>query len=335
MLKLFLKNFKNRLIIFFLALTLFPISAFAYSSYIIPGGENIGIQIQSDGIIIVGLYKVGGISPGEDAGLKVGDKIVGINNYSVNKVSDLVNNLQNSNQSNKIKIKYKRNNRIYETILTLVKYSDSTYKTGLYVKDTINGIGTLTYIDPETELFGALGHEITEKNSMQVIEVQTGKIYRSVITGIEKSIRGNPGEKSARFFSNQTLGNIFENTYSGIFGKYVSTLPTSEALKVAAFDDIKLGSAKIRTVISGEKIEEFAIKILKLNNNKSTKHKNILFEITDKRLLDKTGGIIQGMSGSPIIQSNMIIGAVTHVVVDNAKKGYGIYIGYMLEESEN
>jgi len=331
----FLKNFKNRLLIFFITLCLFPMSVFAYSSYLIPGGENIGIQIQSDGILIVGLYKVDGVSPGSDAGLRIGDKIIAINDDKITNVSELVTNIDKYNQDNKIKITYERNNKTYETLLTLVKGSDNTYKTGLYVKDTINGIGTLTYIDPNTKIFGALGHEITEKNSMQLIEVKTGKIFKAIITGIDKSTRGDPGEKNARFFSNNVLGSIKENTSSGIFGKYTKALPEKPLLKVAAFDDIKEGDATIRTVITDDKVEEFNIKIIKLNNKNDTKYKNILFKITDETLLDITGGIVQGMSGSPIIQNNMLVGAVTHVVVDNAHKGYGIYIGHMLEESEN
>jgi len=334
MLTLFLKKFKSKILVFFLALFIFPITTFAYSSYLIPGGENVGIQIQSDGIIIVGLYKVGGESPGSDAGLRVGDKIIAINDDSIDNISQLVEGIDKYNTNEKIKIKYERGNKTYETSLTLVKGSDNTYKTGLYVKDTVTGIGTLTYIDPNTKIFGALGHEITEKSSMQVIEVASGKIFKAVITGIDKSTTGNPGEKNARFYSNNVLGSINENTTSGIFGKYSSELPDKESLKVASFDDIKLGDATIRTVITDEKVEEFAIKIIKLNNT-NNKYKNILFEITDQTLLNLTGGIVQGMSGSPIIQNNMIIGAVTHVVVDNTKKGYGIYIGYMLEESEN
>jgi len=332
---MFFKKFKNRLIIFFITLCFFPISVFAYSSYLIPGGENIGIQIQSNGIMIVGLYKVEGKSPGSDAGLRIGDKIIAINDDKITGVSDLVTNIEKNNQNNKIRITYERNKKIYETLLTLVKGNDNTYKTGLYVKDTINGIGTLTYIDPNTKIFGALGHEITEKNSMQTIEVKTGKIFKAVITGIDKSTRGDPGEKNARFYSNNVLGSIKENTSSGIFGKYNKQLPEKNLLKVATFDDIKEGEATIRTVITDEKVEEFDIKIIKLNNKKDTRYKNILFEITDEALLDITGGIVQGMSGSPIIQDNMLIGALTHVVVDNAQKGYGIYIGYMLEESEN
>lgn len=331
---MFLKKFKNKILIFFFALFFFPISVFAYSAYLIPGGENIGIQIQSDGIIIVGLYKVGGKSPGDDAGLRIGDKIIAINDDSVENISELVNDIEKNNTNEKVKIRYERDNKTYETTLTLVKGTDNVYKTGLYVKDTISGIGTLTYIDPNTKLFGALGHEITEKNSMRPIEVASGKIFKAVITGIDKSTTGNPGEKNARFYSNNVLGTIKENTTSGIFGKYNSELPNKETIKVAAFNDIKVGDATIRTVVSDEKVEEFAIKIIKLNDN-TNKYKNILFEITDEKLLNLTGGIVQGMSGSPIIQNNMIVGAVTHVVVDNTKKGYGIYIGYMLEESEN
>ena len=145
---------------------------------------------------------------------------------------------------------------------------------------------------------------------------------------------GNPGEKNADYNTEKVYGSVSENTTSGIFGKYTANIPNKKLYKVGKYDDINLGDAKILTVINEEEIKEFNIKIIKLNNNKSS-IKNILFEITDKYLLDKTGGIVQGMSGSPIIQDDKIIGAVTHVVVDDCKKGYGIFITNMLEEAEN
>jgi stage IV sporulation protein B len=198
---LMIKKFKNMIWAIILTLLVFPTTAFAYSDYIIPGGENIGIQINTKGILIVGLYKVGDRSPGRDAGLKIGDKILEINNTKVVTINDLVNAINNDPNKDSILITYERNNKTYQTPLKLVKGSDNVYKTGLYVKDTINGVGTLTYIDPETKLFGALGHEIIERSSGQMIEVKDGKIFKSEVLNIDKSTNGAPGKKRKIFSS--------------------------------------------------------------------------------------------------------------------------------------
>lgn len=328
---MFLKKLKNILMVFLLTLFIIPFSAFAYS--LIPGGENIGIQINAKGIMVVGLYKVNNTYPGREAGLKLGDIITSINNNPVLNINEMVKEI-NENYKNEITIKYERDNKTYTTSLRLVKNGDNVYKTGLYVKDTINGIGTLTFIDPETRLFGALGHEIIEKTTGKMIEVGTGKIFKAEIVGIEKSNRGTPGEKSARFHSDIVYGDIYENTSFGIFGTYKDKIPLKKQYKVADPNDIKIGKATILTVLNNELVEEFDIEIIRLTENEQ-KIKNILFNITDDILLEKTGGIVQGMSGSPIIQDEMIVGAVTHVVIDDTTKGYGIFIKYMLEEANN
>lgn len=332
---MFLKKFKNIILASLISFIIIPNSVLAYSSYVIPGGENIGIQIKSKGIMIVGLYKVQNSFPGRDAGLKIGDKIIAINNTNVLSITEMVSAIANDKEKSSLVVKYERNNKTFETTLNLIKGEGDVYKTGLYVKDTINGVGTLTFIDPNSKIFGALGHEITERSSGQKIEVQDGKIFKSEVLGIDKSTRGNPGEKNARFYYETKYGNIFENTTKGIFGNYNTTMPEKKLLKVADPNEVKIGPATIYTVLSGQKIEEFNINIIKLDIDPNHKQKNILFEITDKNLLTNTGGVVQGMSGSPIIQNDMIIGAVTHVVVEDATKGYGIFIKWMLEEGEN
>lgn len=328
---MFFKNFKNKLILFFFSLFIIPLQVSAYSDYVIAGGENIGIQIQSNGVIVVGLYQVGNKNPGSDAGLKVGDRIISINNHKVGGIDEMVKEI-NRTTGKEIQITYIRDRHTYQTKL---KLSDDMggYKTGLYVKDKISGVGTLTYIDPNTKIFGALGHEIIEKNSGKLFDANQGKIFKSVVTDIEKSRDGTPGEKNAIFYSSTIYGTIEENTMHGIYGDYTSIIPSKTLIKVAKSNEIRVGKATVLTVVENEKVEEFEIEIIKLNNDSKTK--NILFKITDQRLLNITGGIVQGMSGSPIIQNNKIIGAVTHVVVDDSEKGYGIFITNMLEEGEN
>ncbi len=311
-----------------------PLNVFAYSDYILAGGQNIGIQLESNGILIVGTYKVGNADPAGDANLQTGDKITHINSqvvHSIEQMLDVINSISNPSQ---IEITYQRGSKELKTNLTLIQDENQIYKTGLYVKDSINGVGTLTFIDPNSKIYGALGHEIIEKTTGQRLEIKDGKIYSSVVTGITPSNEGNPGEKNARYDVNDVYGNIKENSSSGIFGTYTDKLPDSKLYKVADAKNISLGEASILTVISGEEVEEFKINILKvLSEDRTTK--NILFEVTDSKLLEKTGGIVQGMSGSPIIQNDQIIGAVTHVVVDDCTKGYGIFITNMLEEAEN
>lgn len=323
--------FKKTLISFFVALLLFPSVVFAYSPFIYAGGENIGIDVKSNGVVIVGSYKIDNIDILDKSDLRIGDIIVSINNTSIKSVKDY-SNILNSIKEKNITIGYKRNNVIDYTSLELKKVNNE-YKTGLYIKDSITGIGTLTYIDPETKIFGALGHEIIEKNSGMILDIDSGTIFQSEVVGIEPSNIGIPGEKRAKYYSDLVIGNIFENTNKGIFGSYIDDFNKNNLYKVAEYKDIKKGNAKIRTVISGTEIKEYDIKITNINNKGKTK--NITFEIIDDELLKHTGGVIQGMSGSPIIQGEYIIGAVTHVVTAEPTKGYGIFIVNMLEEGEN
>ena len=326
------KKLKSFIAIFLIATFIMPQSILAYSKYIVAGGENIGLQINNDGIIVAGFYKVAETYPGKDASLQKGDTIIKADNTTIESIDDFIAAIKNSNQQS-LKLVYLRNNNKQTTNLNLI-VDDGVIKTGLYVKDMVSGIGTLTFIDPNTKLYGALGHEVIESQSGTMVNVKDGKIYNSTVTGIDKSTRGDPSSKSANINSNDSYGNIIENTTSGVFGNYTKEIKNDNLYEVATYEDIKTGSAKIITVLEGSEKKEYDINILKVNNNKND-NKNILFEVTDEELINKTGGIIQGMSGSPIIQGNKIIGAVTNVVVNNPKRGYGILITSMLEEAEN
>lgn len=331
---MFFKKIKNTFFLLFLSILIIPTYAFAYSDHVIAGGENIGIELNSSGVIVVGTYEVGGINPAREAGLQNGDKIIKINDNSITSIEEMLNTIETHSDKSNLSITYMRGNKENNTTLKLYKTDDNIYKTGLYVKDSITGVGTLTYIDPNTKLFGALGHEIIEKNTGQKLEIKDGKIYSSTVTGVTRSSIGSPGEKNATYDSTDIFGNIFENTTRGLFGNYTSDIPNKKLYAVGKEDNISVGEASIFTVIDGDKVEEFSINILKINEGNSAS-KNLLFEVTDERLLKTTGGIVQGMSGSPIIQNDYIIGAVTHVVVDDPTKGYGIFITKMLEEAEN
>lgn len=326
-------NFKNKLrFLFAFLLFILPLNVFAYSEYIIPGGQTVGIEVNSKGVLIVGFYKVNNTYIGRDAGFEVGDKILKLDGKEVNTTEEMIQTIE-QNASKELAFTIIRDKQEKIIKFTLVPDESGVYKTGLYVKNQINGIGTLTYIDPGTLKFGALGHEIIEKTTALKFEIKDGTIFNAVVTGITKSERNKAGEKNATYNKSQLYGKIEDNEISGIFGNYTASLPDLEKLKVGKPAEVHTGEAVIRTVVEGETINEYTIKILKLDD--SNKTKNILFEITDKALLEKTGGVVQGMSGSPIIQDNKIIGAVTHVIVNDSSKGYGIFITTMLEEGEN
>lgn len=330
---MFFKKIKKASFLFLLSFFILTNSIYAYSEEIYAGGENIGIEIKSDGILIVGSYLVDGVDLFKKAELQVGDKIVKVNDEEVTTIDEMVNLISKA-ESNSVKITYRRENKTYDTNLPIVKDENNIYKTGLYVKDTITGIGTLTFVDPNTKLFGALGHEVADSKTGVMLEVKEGKIFSSTVTSIDRSDSGTPGSKNAELHQNDELGRVLENTTSGIFGAYEKKYAKDKLYKVAKPHQVKKGSATILTVTSADEIKTYEIEILKISEE-SDNLKNILFEIKDKELLEKTGGIVQGMSGSPIIQGDYIIGAVTHVVVNSPEKGYGIFITTMLEEAEN
>jgi stage IV sporulation protein B len=308
-----------------------PILVLAYSENIIPGGENIGIEAHTEGIIVVGFYKVNGKYIGRDT-LNVGDTILKIEGVEVSSIKEMSNLIDKNIKNNKVNILIKRNNKEKETTLNLVK-EGSIYKTGLYVKEKITGIGTLSYIDPSTRIFGSLGHEIAIRETNNKIEIKKGEIYESYVNSIDRSIDGRVGSKNANINYSTSIGEISKNTSVGLFGKYTSSI-NKETIPVAKIDEVLKGKAMIYTVTKEKEINTYEIEITNINKNLIKTNKCISFKITDKKLLEEAGGIVQGMSGSPIIQNNKIIGSVTHVVVNDVKTGYAVFIRTMLEEGE-
>lgn len=313
----------------FMLLWLLPLTVFAYSSEVILGGQNVGISINSQGVLIVGFYKVNNIYNGSH--LLVGDYIIKVNNETVANIKDLVSKIEKYATNDQVEITYLRDNKEYTTKIKLEK-SNNSYKTGIYVKDNLLGNGTLTYIDPETKIYGALGHYIIDSNTNTAIKIKDGSIFKSVITNITKSTDGNPGSINTKFYRQNIYGDINKNTLAGIFGMYENIPANGKLIKVANIDEIKTGKATIFTSLAQNEIKEYDINILKIDKNSPIK--NFYFEITDKNLIDTAGGVVQGMSGSPIVQNGKLIGAVTHVTIDNVKTGYGISIINMLKEGE-
>ena len=314
--------------ILLLFLLIIPINVFAYSKYVIPGGETIGIEVNSKGILIVDFYKVNNHFIAKETGFEIGDRIIKVDNIEVNNINEMLNIIKETNKKN-IKFIVERNNTNLELKLPLTK-ENGIIKTGLYVKDKINGIGTITYIDPKTKIYGSLGHEIVESKTLSRFEIKDGNIYEASVQSIIKSKRGVAGEKNAITNKNNLYGTVKENEITGIYGTYTKDI-NKDLIEIS--DTITTGEAYIKTVIKEDIVEDFKINILQIDTRSRTK--NILFEITDKKLLKETGGIIQGMSGSPIIQNNKLVGAVNYVIVNDTSKGYGIFITTMLEEGDS
>ncbi len=226
----------------------------------------------------------------------------------------------------------KRNNKILNKKLYPATTDNNMISLGIYLRDNITGIGTLTFIY-NGFYFGALGHQIQDQNTPNINTYSTeGVIRRAEVTSIDKSVRGNPGAKKA-IFDEDSVGKINNNTNTGIYGKVSKDAFTDKRkLKIATQKEVQLGDAQILTVLDKQKVEAFDVKIIELNRQKEKDVKGIKLKITDERLINRTGGIIQGMSGSPIIQKDRIIGAVTHVLIDDTTIGYGVYIEFMLKD---
>lgn len=323
---------KKVIFTFFIILFL-PYNLLAYSKNVIPGGESIGIKIDSNGLIVVGYYKVDNEYIAKK-NVKIGDKIIKINNHSVDSINELTKYINSEIKEDLIiYLEIIRNNKIINTTLKL-KEENNLLKTGLYVKDSIVGLGTLTYIDPITKIYGALGHDILLNETNDRIEVKDGNILLSNVNSINKSRNGHVGSKNASISFNNKIGTVEKNIETGIYGFYTDKIPNKSTIEVASFNEIEIGDAYVLTVTKDKKIEQYKIKIIEKYNNKKESNKAFSFKINDKKLINKTGGIVQGMSGSPIIQNNKLIGAVTNVVVDKVNYGYGISIITMLEDGD-
>ena len=292
------------------------------------GGESIGIKLNT-GVTVIGsygIYEDGKLyKPWHDAGIKEGDKIVSLNGTNVTDIKSLLYIL-NKVKENTVKIKLLRKDKYIESNIKPV-LSDDNYTLGLYVKDSIMGVGTLTYYIKEANVFGSLGHKITDEESYG------GLIYEAKVNKIIKPTSNKAGEKQASILSTP-IGVIEENTITGIHGTVNSNFDTNnmKLLEYKTKEEIDLGEAEIWTCISGKKIESYDINITGLEKQKNKDIKGISFEVVDKDLINNTGGIIQGMSGSPIIQDDKIIGAVTHVLLSDSTKGFGIYLEFMFED---
>ncbi|WP_117149457.1 SpoIVB peptidase [Paraliobacillus zengyii] len=310
---------------------------------VIPGGQSVGVNLQTLGVLVVGHHLIntdsGEKSPGEDADIQVGDIILQVNGKEIEKMEQMTPLVDEAGKHNKeLNVKIKRGGETVEKkLLPALDKKENQYRIGLYIRDSAAGIGTMTFYDPESKRYGALGHVISDMDTKKPIQIHDGTIVRSNITSIKKGDNGVPGEKQATFNADDTpLGTISKNTSFGVFGKLDSKLQASkwnEPMPITLPNQVKEGPAKILTVVEDDLVESFDVEIVNSVDQPNAATKGMIIKITDEDLLEKTGGIIQGMSGSPIIQDGKLIGAVTHVFVNDPTSGYGIHIEWMLEEA--
>lgn len=309
---------------------------------LLPGGQSIGVSLQTKGVMVVGQAAIPNqegknVFPAKEVGIHVGDVILKINGQEVNTDQDVANAIhQAGERQGAAKILFlHKGQQLEKEIKPIFCPETKRFRIGLYVRNEAAGVGTLTFYDPVTKKYGALGHVINDVDTNQMIEVRNGNVVASTIFAIEKGKRGHPGEKIGSFVSQSKFsGNIEKNTISGIFGTIEGEIVNpfyKEPIPVGWEYEIQEGPAKIYTVLEGENIEEYDVEIERIMANR-TDSKNMVIKIVDPELIEKTGGIIQGMSGSPIIQNGKIVGAVTHVFVNDATRGYGVFIQNMLRD---
>ena len=303
------------------------------------GGNSLGFTLQSKGVILIGgnyiLSNNGIMKPFENSRLQAGDVITHIDGIEINSVED-INFILDSYDGRELKLTVMRGGNVMEVgILPALDKMSNTYKLGLWVKEDAVGIGTLTFVNATTKRFGSLGHAIAENGSTEPIDISGGNIYKGRILGVKKGSSGKAGELMGTFSRENLEGSVDKNCEYGVFG-YLDNIETFTANKTSIEIGGRLsaspGDATILSCIDGEKIEEFDIEIIKTNFQSSSNQKSMVIRVTDEDLIERTGGIVQGMSGSPIIQNGKLIGAVTHVFVNDATKGFGLYIDWMLEQ---
>lgn len=281
------------------------------------------------------MTEIEGQKPYEDTGIQEGDRIIKMNENTISNTEDLMQEVKES-EGNNINITYVREEETMVTSIKPVKTASNEYKLGLWVRDAAAGVGTLTFYEPSSRMFATLGHGILDVDTSQLIKIANGELVTTNILSIKKGEKGSPGEIRGTIESGYTIGNISKNTAFGVFGKLNDTkyLPasTKKEMEVAFRNEIKQGKATILCELENGKCKEYEIEIQKIFLNNDQDNKSMLIKITDGELLQKTGGIIQGMSGAPILQNGKFVGAVTHVLVNDPTMGYGVFADIMLKQ---
>jgi len=312
------------------------VNAGGVGNTVIPLGRAVGIKLFTDGVMVVGLSEIateeGNCSPAGDCGLREGDIITHINDTQVDSIEQVRQVLQDL-KGEKMSIRALRGEKQFQTTAAAARCSaDGTYKLGAWIRDSMAGIGTMTFYDPSSGVFGALGHGVNDIDTAQLMPLQSGSIMYAEVTDVKKGTCGDPGELHGAFQVTRDMGELYANTNSGIFGVLTDqTLAGDmEPVEVAARKEVQVGRATILSNIAGETVEEYEVEITHVYPVGSGDTRNLMLKVTDPRLLEATGGIVQGMSGSPILQNGKLVGAVTHVLVNEPTEGYGILAENML-----
>lgn len=304
---------------------------------LIPSGNQFGIKMFTTGAMVVGMTQIqtdnGLVCPAKDAGISEGDIVTSINGKSISRNEDIAEIIENS-QGQSLNITLERENEQKQVSLTPVLSSqDNKYKSGLWVRDSAAGIGTITYIDPANNSFAGLGHAICDVDTGEIMPVGSGEICNVSIHNIKKGKAGTPGELMGAFTNDSPIGCVKNNNQTGIYGALFESHNTEKTYPLAYKQEVKIGDATILCALKDETPQEYNIKITSIDYNPKTQVKNMTVKVTDEKLIEKTGGIVQGMSGTPIIQNGKIIGAITHVFVNDSKKGYAIFAENMYNYS--
>lgn len=302
--------------------------AWAAERTLIPVGRTVGIQLETPGALVVGLATENGGSPAGAAGIRPGDMITALSGQAVHSAEDFMTATAHLDGS-AVTVTVLREETYLDIDVSPVR-TDAGWKLGVWLRDSISGIGTVTFIDPETGLYGALGHPINDIDTGVLMPLGSGMIMEAEVVGVRKGMCGVPGELCGSFAFGDGCGNILGNTTCGIFG-FMDEFDPAEALPAAAESEIHTGEATILSNVEGTEVKSFAIEIDQVWRGDV---RTLCFTVTDPELLSLTGGVVQGMSGSPIVQDGRLIGAVTHVLVNDPARGYGISIGQMLTAAE-
>jgi stage IV sporulation protein B len=297
------------------------------------------MKLYTKGVLVVGMAQIDvgnneKKKPYENSGIEQGDIILEVNNSQIKNTQDLIDEVNNS-EGKPLTIKYSKNEQALNTSITPIK-TNNEYKIGLWVRDATAGVGTLTFYEPSTNLFMSLGHGITDIDTEKIVDIATGELITANIVSINKGRKGIPGEIRGTIDTGNTIGKIYKNTNFGVYGlvtnKNYLNMNTNEEIEVASREEIKEGKAEIICQLDNNTKRKYNIEIERVYRNNNQDNKSMLIKITDQELLEKTGGIIQGMSGAPIIQNGKFIGAVTNVLVNDPTQGYGVFADMMIKQ---
>ena len=308
---------------------------------VIPIGKIIGLKLYTNGVLVVGMSEIEDVNhkkerPFENLDIQEGDTILKVNDLEIQTIENLQKEINASKGENINLTLLKEDGSIETSNIKPVQVSNKEYKLGLWVKDAATGVGTLTYYEPTTKSFAALGHGITDNDTDSLINIESGNVVTSRVISIQKGEQGKPGEIRGSIINQPTIGTVYKNTDFGIYGELTNlsnlNIDYNKKIQIALRNEIKIGNAKMLCSVDGKETKEYDIKIEKIYDSNNTNNKSMMIEVTDEELIGKTGGIIRGLSGAPIIQDGKFVGAVTNVLVNSPTKGYAIFADMMIKE---